>query len=300
MLAPAPGQTLLDCTAGLGGHAALVAAALGPRGTIVLNDLDESNLVQAASRVRSIPDGPTVETIRGNFAGAPARLLEMGIPADMVLADIGFSSNQVDDPQRGLSFSKAGPLDMRLDPSSSTTAAMLVASMSESELADVIWRFGEERFSRQVARRIVQERANAPITTTDRLADIVRSAVRSSGGIDPATRTFQALRIAVNDELGNLEALLASVESGAAALSAGGGQRSWLKRGARLAVISFHSLEDGLVKRCFERLVKSGLAVAAARGVIQAGEEETCRNPRARSARMRAVCLASGQPHGSG
>lgn len=288
-LAPRAGDTCLDCTAGLGGHAAALAPAIGPSGRIILNDLDEQNLRSAQARLTSLPDHPAVDTLRGNFAAAPRELAARSTPADLVLADLGFASNQVDDPARGLSFSKPGPLDMRLDPTSPTTAATLVATLSEHDLADVIYRYGEERFSRQVARRIVEARAQAPISTTDHLASIVRSAVRSSGQIDPATRTFQALRIAVNDELGNLEALLDAIQAGAAA--AVGGRPTWLRPGARIAIISFHSLEDGLVKRAFDALHRAGLTAAAPTGPLQATEAETRVNPRSRSARLRHVTL---------
>lgn len=281
-LHPAVGQTYVDCTAGLGGHAAALAPFLSPTGTVVLNDLDSSNLAAAAARVRALPNGPKVIAIQANFASIPRRLTAIGCRADLVLADLGFASNQVDDPGRGMSFNSPGPLDMRLDPTAPTTAATLVASLTEEELADIIHRHGEERFARIVARRIVEERKAAPILTTDHLARIVRSAVRSSGGIDPATRTFQALRIAVNDELGNLDALLAAIESSAT-------DASWLAPNAVVAIIAFHSLEDRPVKQCFERLSKAGRAVLLTPKPVQATPEEVRRNPRSRSARMRAI-----------
>lgn len=295
ILAPRPGETYLDCTAGLGGHAAAIAAAVGPAGTIVLNDADPSNLARAAERVRAASSpAPAVVTFHGNFADAPRRMAEAGLAADMVLADLGFSSNQVEDAQRGMSFSRDGPLDMRLDPTSPVTAAELVASLPEPELAQIIRDFGEDRDAARIARKLVEARRAAPITTTGRLADIVRQASGrrpSRDSIDPATRTFQALRIAVNDELGSLQSLLSAVERGAA--KAKGSEGSWVRAGARVAMISFHSLEDRPVKRAFADLVSRGLAAELTRKPVVADEAEASRNPRSRSAKLRAVRIGS-------
>ncbi len=315
LLGAGAGQTYLDATAGLGGHASMVAPRLMPGGTVVLNDLDEGNLARARASVEAAAPGIRVETIRGNFADLPRVMLERGLAADMVLADLGFSSNQVDDAARGLSFRADGPLDMRLDPSAPITAAELVNTLPEAELADVLWRFGEERASRRVAAKIVAARAEGPISTTAQLASIVRSAVgfagrgRAKGGkrgrqgptIDAATRSFQALRIAVNDELGSLEALLEAVGRSAArhhAAAHSGGQDAatgdWLRPGARVAIIAFHSLEDRPVKRAFGELSERGVAERLTRRPIVAGEAETSANPRSRSAKMRGVRLAGG------
>jgi 16S rRNA (cytosine1402-N4)-methyltransferase len=261
--------------------------------------------VQQVSAAECGGAGVRVLAVHANFAEAPRRLAEAGLRADVVLADLGFASNQVDDAARGLSFSRDGPLDMRLDPAAPCSAADLVASASAAELERVIRDYGEERFARAVARRIVEARRGAPILTTGRLAEIVRSAVppspprvgRGGGGIDPATRTFQALRIAVNDELGNLSALLDAVERAAQALRRGDGA-SWLAPGAAVGIIAFHSLEDRPVKRAFARLVAAGLAEELTSGPVTAGEEECRANPRARSAKFRAVRLtgAAGGP----
>lgn len=285
------GHTYADATAGLGGHAADAARAVGPAGHIILNDLDPANLAAATRAVETL--GVPVTPIHGNFAALPAELARRGIAAHAVLADVGFASNQVEDASRGLSFSRPGPLDMRLNPASPTSAATLVASLSEAELADLIDRYGEERHARRVARRIVERRAEQPIQTTDDLAAIVRSAVRGVGGhsgaIDPATRTFQALRIAVNDELGNLEVFVDQVRAGAAAaLGLGPGPR-WLLPEARVAVISFHSLEDRIVKRGFEAAQAQGVATVLTRRPIEAEPDEVDANPRARSARLRVL-----------
>ncbi|MEC9374447.1 MAG: 16S rRNA (cytosine(1402)-N(4))-methyltransferase RsmH, partial [Planctomycetota bacterium] len=199
VLAPGPGQTLLDCTVGLGGHAEAVASTIGPTGVAILNDADPANLAAAAERIGRLPSPPRVETLRGNFAQAPRRLVELGLAADMVLADLGFASPQMDDPSRGFSFRGDGPLDMRFDPEGPVTAATLVNALSERELGEILRDYGEERLWRQVARKLVAEREASPISTTSRFASIVRSVVGGRNGqsrIDPATRSFQALRIA--------------------------------------------------------------------------------------------------------
>lgn len=292
LLAPAAGEVYVDCTAGRGGHARAAAARLGPEGTVVLNDLDAGNLDAAAAYVRDGFAG-RVEAVRGNFADLPRTLGAMGLRADVVLADLGFASNQVDDAARGFSFRADGPLDMRLDGSAPITAAELVNTLSERELAEQIGRLGEERNARRVARKIVEARGESPIETTGRLARVVRSAFPDRAGpgprIDPATRTFQALRILTNDELGSLASLLGAVARGAE--SAGEG---WLGRGARIGMIAFHSLEDRPVKKAFADLERRGLAEAVARGVVTAGEDEIEANRRARSAKLRVIRLTGG------
>lgn len=289
VLAPREGEVFADCTAGMGGHAAAVATRLGAHGTVVLNDCDPTHLEAAAARVRSVcgASTPRLVMIRGNFADLPAVLAERGLCANLVLADLGFSSAQMADATRGLSFMREGPLDMRLDPALPTTAADLVNSLPEAELAQLIQEFGEERAARGIARKLVRERSAKPISTTGRLAELVRSvAGPRSGGIDPATRTFQALRIAVNDEIGVLSALLEAVSRGAARQGSG-----WLSAGARVAIITFHSLEDRAVKHAFASLVERGLAADVVGGAATAAETEVRANPRARSAKLRAVRL---------
>ncbi len=295
VLAPAPGETYADCTAGHGGHAVAVARLLGPGGRVVLGDLDPGNLEYSAARIREA--GVEVVGVRGSFVELPRAIEARGIRADMVLADLGFASPQVDDPARGLSFRNEGPLDMRLDPGGPVTAGELVNTMPEAELADLIWRWGEERHSRRIARKVVAARADAPIETTTRLAEIVRSACpRAPRGdhkrIDPATRTFQALRIAVNDEIGSLEALLSSIARAAEDIASE--RPTWLNPGARVAIITFHSLEDRPVKRAFAGLVERGLGEAIARKPIAPGADECERNRRARSAKLRAVRIVAG------
>jgi len=297
-LDPRQGETFLDCTAGLGGHAAAVARRLGPDGTVVLVDLDPGTLDHAPRRVRAAlrPDDPgsaRVVAIHANFLEAPAAISERGIRADTVLADLGFASPQVEDPARGLSFRLSGPLDMRLDPGAPITAAELVNTLPERDLAEILTRLGEERHARRIAQKVVEARASTPISTTDQLADLVRSAIpRPSGPIHPATRTFQALRIAVNDELGSLDALLSRIAKGAAAARSGEG---WLNPGARIAFIAFHSLEDRPVKRALAAIASDGLGELITRKPLEAGADEIGRNPRSRSAKLRALRV-SGPP----
>jgi 16S rRNA (cytosine1402-N4)-methyltransferase len=271
-LQPQPGQTIIDCTVGSGGHAQRNVERLGPHGRLLGLDQDRAMLQLARSR---LPDG-TVQLEQCNFDQLRPLLNRLGIDAvDGVLADLGFSSDQVDDPARGLSFSQPGPLDMRLDRSAGSPASALLERLNERDLADLFWTFGEERFSRRIARRIVETRQRTPLTTTDQLAELVRRCVpRSRGhGIDPATRVFQALRIAVNDELGALERLLAALPH-------------CLRAGGRAVVISFHSLEDRLVKRAFRQ---RDLWQELTRKPVQAEETEVKDNPRARSAKLRAA-----------
>lgn len=297
-LAPQLGETALDCTAGLGGHALRLAERVGPTGTIILNDLDASNLARAAELVRSLPAPPQVIELHGNFADAPRRLTEQRLAADLVLADLGFSSNQMEDAARGFSFMREGPLDMRLNPDGPTTAADLVNTLGEVELGEILRDYGEEREWRRITQKLVAARKEAPISTTARFASIVRDAIgRRPGtpsGIDPATRSFQALRIAVNDELGNLRALLESVTRAASLLKGDSArsQATWVKPGARIGVISFHSLEDRLVKESFAELESRGLAEHVTRRPIEASEAEVRSNPRSRSAKLRVARMS--------
>jgi 16S rRNA (cytosine1402-N4)-methyltransferase len=287
VLEPRGGETYVDCTAGLGGHAAAVGGVLGGSGRVVLNDLDEGNLKRATAHVEGL-GGVEVLGIHGNFADVPRVLEERGVVANMVLADLGFASSQVDDAERGLSFMRDGPLDMRLDASRGLTAADLVNRASEGELARMIGELGEEKQAGKIARKLVQERRQTPIQSTSQLALIVKKAVPWNPEhvrIHPATRTFQALRIAVNDELGSLDALLAGIGAGIGQV---GRARSWLAKGARVAVISFHSLEDRRVKEAFGGLVKSGVATDE-HGLIRASEAEQSANPRSRSAKLRVI-----------
>ncbi len=295
MLAPSAGEVCIDCTAGGGGHACAIASQLGPTGTLALLDVDPAALAVAEERVRKVCAAPAVLSRRINFAQVQQVAEEEGLVADMLLADVGFSSMQMDDPARGFSMKRNGPLDMRLDPEALVTARDIVNTASEQELAAIFRDYGEEPAARIVARKLVAARRDKPMETTEELAELVRSAVRrrrAGTRIDPATRVFQALRIAVNDELGALEALLGSVER--AAFEAARGGASWLAPGARVGVIAFHSLEDRLVKRAFERIARSGAATTLTRKPVRPSPEEQARNRRCRSARLRVIRVAKG------
>jgi len=273
-LAPAPGETIVDATVGAGGHARLVAERLGPDGRLIGLDRDESMLDLARPRLTGLP----VKLVHGNYDRLRDDLDELGIAAvDGVLADLGFCSDQMEAPERGLSFSQPGPLDMRLDPSRGEPASALLRRLNERDLANLIYEYGEERFSRRIARRIVEVRRTKPVQTTEELAELVRRCVPRSRGkrsaIDPATRTFQALRIAVNDELGSLERLLEQLPH-------------CLKPGGRAVIISFHSLEDRRVKIAFR---DRGLWEVLTPKPVQATDDEVLTNPRARSAKLRAA-----------
>ncbi|HET6574499.1 MAG TPA: 16S rRNA (cytosine(1402)-N(4))-methyltransferase RsmH [Fimbriiglobus sp.] len=268
LLDPTPGETWVDATVGAGGHARLIAERIAPDGRLIGLDQDAAMLALARPRL----DGLPVTLVHANFDQLPEVLANLGIETvDGVFADLGFASDQVDDPARGLSFKDDGPLDMRLDPTAGRTAADLVNRLSETALADLIYEYGEERKSRRVARRIVERRKEKLFATTGELAEVVRRSVPRSGSIDPATRTFQALRIAVNDELGALDRLLAALPK-------------LLRPGGRAGVISFHSLEDRRVKHAFrDREVWDALT----KKPVEASDAETAANPRARSAKLR-------------
>ncbi len=291
-LSPRAGQTYVDCTAGLGGHAMAIAPKLGPQGLVILFDLDAKNLASAMANVRSIENAPRVEAIHASFAEVPHRLGAMKIQADLVLADLGFASNQVDDAERGLSFMRDGPLDMRLNPAARLTASELVNTLTEAQLINAIRQFGEDRSAPRIARAIVAARRVAPIQRTSQLAEVIRQAVprAPSDTIDPATRTFQALRIMVNDELGNLDALLDAV--GDAARAAHANRPTWLARGARVALIAFHSLEDRPVKQAFQAMTSTGVATEVGEQPRTATPDEAYANPRSRSAKLRVVQIA--------
>ena len=274
-LNPQPGQVIVDGTLGGGGHTRLLAERVvqsggdKSRGFVLSLDRDPT-AIEAAEKSLA---GLSVQLAQANFCDVGEVLDELQIAAvDGVLLDVGLSSDQLADERRGFSFDSAGPLDLRFDPSSGVSAADLVNHLPEKELADLIYRFGEERCSRQIARRVIETRRERPIATAADLADIVRRSVpRSADRLDPATRTFQALRIAVNRELESLELALARIPDR-------------LKPGGRLAIISFHSLEDRLVKEAF----RSDLRLEAlTKKPIRASEEEIRTNPRSSSAKLR-------------
>lgn len=290
MTAPKRGGCVIDATAGRGGHASALAAAVDP-GVVILLDRDADNLRYAVERVRTAAPHSRIEGVHADFRSVSSVVERLGLRADVLLADLGVSSNQIDMPERGFSFHDDGPLDMRLDRSLPVTAADLVRDLSESDIASLIGTLGEDPFSRAIARKIAQSRATEPITTTAHLARLVREAYGSRARfsrLHPATRTFMALRIAVNDELRALEELLGSITSAAHARGTG-----WLSGEARVAIISFHSLEDRQVKRSFAALVDAALAHRLTRRPEVASDTEVEANPRARSAKLRAIALGT-------
>lgn len=286
VLAPGPGQTFIDCTLGLGGHSAAILERLKPDGRLIAFDLDAENLADARvqlQRVKGREGTVAFDLIHDNFANIQQGLDRLGImpgTVDGVLADIGVASTQIDDPSRGFSYRRPGPLDMRMDPSRGTPAHELVNTLSEPELADVIWKYGDEESARAIARLIVKHRKTTPIQTTQQLMAIVCEArnftlERAAGAkLHPAARTFQALRILVNGELDNLTALLNALPR-------------ILKPGGMAAIITFHSGEDRIVKHHFRDLQRKGLYSEDGRDPIIGTEEECRKNPRARSAKLR-------------
>ncbi len=291
LVAPKAGEVVVDATIGHGGHARLFAEAIGPTGHIIGLDVDPVNLARAKDRLDQVGtagSGPRIDLIRANFAELEAVLDALGVgQADVVLADLGVSTDQLLSGETGLSFSQDGPLDMRLDDRIPRSAADLVNALSETDLADLIYQHAQERFSRRIAKRICQVRRDGRIKTTSELARIVCSALGTSESshrsrIHPATRTFLALRIAVNAELENLRKLLASA---AARLAIGG----------RVAVISFHSGEDRIVKQDFLDRRGKGVYDIQTKKPIHASSEESARNPRSRSAKLRVAVRIEGK-----
>lgn len=275
-LAPARGGLFVDCTLGAGGHTRALLEAGATR--VIGLDRDRTALALAAETLHDHRD--RVEFVHTDFRALPDVLDARGLTLvdGGILADLGVSSMQLDDASRGFSFKADAPLDMRMDRDSGLSAAALLQSADETALADIIFQYGEERFSRRIARGIVRAREVAPIETTGQLATIVRRAVPSRGWqrIDPATRTFQALRIWVNRELDGLDAFIRAAVGRLAA-------------GARLAIIAFHSLEDRIVKHTFRALAQAPdpLIALLTRRPIEATDEEIAVNPRARSAKLR-------------
>ncbi|MGN6373459.1 MAG: 16S rRNA (cytosine(1402)-N(4))-methyltransferase RsmH [Solirubrobacteraceae bacterium] len=292
LLDPAPGQTVVDCTFGGGGHARLVAERIGPTGTLVAIDRDP----EAQERFAVFAEEAACATrfVRGGYAEALGLLAEEGMQADVVYFDLGLSSMQIDTRERGFSYSYDAPLDMRMDCNQELTAREIVASWDERRLAGVLRELGEERHAAAIARAIVRERERAPIDTSQQLVEVICSALPAParfGGGHPAKRSFQALRIAVNDELGQLERAL---------------PLAWeiLRIGGVLAGIAFHSLEDRRVKRFLADRAQGCIcppqlpvcacgrepeAALLTRGAVTPSAEEVAGNPRASSARMRAA-----------
>ena len=292
LLDPQPGEVAVDCTFGAGGHARLVANRIGPTGLLVCIDRDPA----AEARFEELAADVPCQTrfLRMDYADGLAVLAEESIAADMVYLDLGVSSMQIDAWERGFSYSYDAPLDMRMDPGQEFDARAVVNEWDERRLANAFQRYGEERFSRAIARAIVRRRDKAPFETTGELAETIKSAVPAParfGGGHPAKRVFQAIRIVVNDELGSLDRALPA---------------AWelLRPGGRLAAISFHSLEDRRVKRFLADRARGCIcppdlpicacgrtpeAEVLTRRVVAAGSAEIAENPRAESGKLRAA-----------
>jgi 16S rRNA (cytosine1402-N4)-methyltransferase len=271
-----PDGTYVDCTLGLAGHAEAILRRLGPEGRLIGFDRDPDAFALAKARLEGVcaelgEKAPTLTLVPEAFSSIPQHVAPQQV--DGLLADFGVNSMQFDQASRGFSFQADGPVDMRMDTRKGPTAGQVVNEMNERELANLIYEYGEERRSRTVARAIVRGR---PVTSTGQLARIVASAVPPMKHIHPATRTFQALRIYVNRELDEIKALLEAAPK-------------LLKPSARLVVISFHSLEDRIAKDSIREGARLGIWEIVTRKPMTAGEEEMDRNPRARSAKLRAA-----------
>jgi len=278
LLGVARGKIFLDCTLGTGGHAEAILRGSAPDGRVIGVERDEDALNIAIERLAEFKD--RFIGVYGNYANSKQILHKLKVnEVDGVVLDLGVSSYQLENPERGFSFTKEGPLDMRMDRNSSLTAEEIINHWNGDALEEIIRDYGEERYARRIARKIVEYRRKCRITTTSELRDVIVSAipgkVRRSGGIHPATRTFQALRIAVNSEIENLEGFFSIA-------------RGILKKGGRIVVISFHSLEDRIVKTTFRKWKGEGVFNILTPHVMVPSSTEIASNPRARSAKMRA------------
>ncbi len=280
LLAVREGNVVVDATIGLAGHACLLAPLVGPAGTLIGLDVDPGNLELARRVLQDQPLECHVELVHANFGELPEVLDSLGSPrVDVLFADLGVSSSQLDEPSRGLSFQRDGPLDMRLDPRLTVTAAQFVNGLREQELGDLFFLNAQETAGRRIARRICEARRDSRITTTGRLVETIASAVgvnpeSRKSKIHPATRTFLALRMAVNEEIPNLERLLKSAPR-------------LLKPGGRFGVIAFHSVEDKPVKLDFRKRKSEGIYEILTKKPVVASDDERRSNPRSRSAKLR-------------
>jgi 16S rRNA (cytosine1402-N4)-methyltransferase len=285
ILDPQPGQTVVDCTLGWAGHAVELLRRVGPQGRVVGIDFDDDNLPRARDRLDAVGHPYTLH--QGNFAGLSNILAAAGVDGvDGLVADLGMSSMQLDDAERGFSYMREGPLDMRMDRTRGRTAAQLLQTIAEAELAQALHELGDEAEADRIAAAIVAARAQAPLATTGVLAQVIAAAVQPAGTTwrlhpargkwqtHPAARTFQVLRILVNRELANLEALLRQLPQ-------------CLRPGGTAAIISFHSGEDRLVKSAFRQGQQAGLYRAIAEDPVRPSFAERNSNPRSRSAKLR-------------
>lgn len=265
----------LDATTGLGGHAEAILKSISAQGKLIGTDMDPDALRLAANRLK--PYASQYRLVRANFRNLSQVLQTEGLgPLAGALFDLGTSSMQLDDPSRGFAIMHDGPLDMRLDPSSKLTAERIVNEWPKEQIALLLREYGEERAAAKIAKWIVEERVHSPIQTTTQLKELIERRLPRSGRIHPATKTFMALRIAVNQELENLTRGIESI-------------LPHLAPGARLAVISFHSLEDRIVKNVFKSFIEHGQCRRVTKSPVRPGPGETARNPRARSAKLRVV-----------
>lgn len=274
----AAGMTVVDCTLGLGGHSSMIGEIIGAKGRLVGMDQDDRAIASAKDRMKDFPG--RLDIVKSNFRAFEQVLDGLRIKeVDAVLFDLGVSSLQLDDPLRGFSFRHDAPLDMRMDQTAAISALEVVNTFSEEELARILWQYGEERFSRRIARNIVKARAASAIKTTAGLAGIILKSLpykHARDGAHPATRSFQGIRIAVNQELAALEDVLVPAFGR-------------LRKGGRMCVISFHSLEDRIVKERFRSLALIGSAELLTKKPLRPSPEEEKANPRSRSARLRAL-----------
>ncbi len=275
-LRPGPGKVIADCTLGTGGHAVAILKEIGPSGLLIGVDMD-AEVIAVAKKFLSQVNNP-FRLFHSNYTELGPILEEAGAEGvDGLLIDLGVSSYQLGRPERGFSFQLEGPLDMRMDQSEGPTAAELLRRLREEELARIFWEYGEERWSRRIARAIKAHLRSASLETTIELASIIERVVpKGRERIHPATRVFQALRIAVNNELGGLQTFLSKAYL-------------YLRPGARMVAISFHSLEDRIVKRAFLEGLRKGLFRILTKKPIRPSQEEVRQNPRSRSAKLRAV-----------
>jgi len=280
VLDPKVGEFFIDGTLGGGGHTDLILEKIGRSGIFLGIDLDKSVLEKTKEKIKSNFEFriSNFEFEYGNYTEIPEILKKEKLPkADGLFLDLGFSSFQIDDPQRGFSFLHNAPLDMRYDVRSKNISAEdVVNGMSEKDLADIFWKYGEERWSRVIAKRIIDERKKKRIQTTTELARVIEKAISRKGRMHPATKVFQALRIYVNKELENVEIITKKIPD-------------IIAKDGRVAIISFHSLEDRIVKNAFRDLVKSKKALFINKKPIIPTRAEILKNPRSRSAKLRAI-----------
>ena len=286
LLAPEPGEVYVDCTLGEAGHAAEVGRRLGPQGTIVAIDRDPEALASAGQKLQNLfaGGGPRLQLVRANFTDLAGILDRLGLAkVNRILFDLGVSSRHFDDASRGFSYNADAPLDMRMDTDQALTAAGILNEYAERALTDIIRRYGEERWASRIASFIVQARARSPLATTGQLVKVIEAAIPAAArrtGAHPARRTFQALRIAVNDELDPLERTFQTAVDR-------------LAPSGRIAIISFHSLEDRIAKHTLRGLAQEGKVTVLTKRPVEASDAEIETNPRSRSAKLRVAEKAS-------